>query len=277
VWAIVGSSTEGRIGVAIVGLTVLLIVVGPHVAPFGPTEIGTGPPAVGPSARHPLGTDELGRDVLSRLLSGGTSVVALPLVATCIAFLLGGLVGAVSGYLGGPVDMIATRLLDVMLALPPLLTVLVIVAAFGTSSFVIALSVSAVYAPKIARILRGATQAVATQDFVQAAQARGERALSVVVREVAPNLAASAFVEFALRFTFVIIFVATLNFLGLGIQPPSPNWAVMVTEARQYVSANPLAALAPASCIAFLSVGISLVADSVTRYLGRETFQEFLR
>ncbi len=256
---------EGRIGVSILILFVAVVVVGPVVAPFDPTESGVGIPDSGPSAAHLLGCDSLGRDVLSRLLHGGGSVIAVPLLATALAFGLGGTAGMVAGYRGGALDRLISVSVDTLLSIPPLLIVLVVITAAGSGPLVIVLSVGLVYTPRVARILRGATQGVATSEYVQAAQARGERTPWIVRQEILPNIAPTVFVEFAVRLTYVIIFVATLNFLGLGAQPPASNWGLMVAESRGTIVQSPVATLAPAIAIGMLSVGISMLADSVTQ------------
>jgi peptide/nickel transport system permease protein len=275
--SIVLGPLEGKIGVAIILLFLLVVAFGPAIAPYGPAELGLTPPNAGPSSAHWLGTDQLGRDVLSRLLCGARSVIAIPLLATTLAFAVGGLLGMISGYRGGLTDATLGRAIDIMLALPPLLIVLVVIAALGSSSAVLVVCVAAVYSPRVARVLRGATQAVTEREFVQAAQVRGERTLSVVLRELLPNMLPTVFVEYAVRLTYVIIFVATLNFLGLGLQPPSPNWGVMVAESRPTILTSPLTTIAPTLAIAAVSVGISLIADAATVRLGLQGESEFLR
>jgi len=270
-------SIEGQIGCAILLVFILMLAFGPLAAPHSPTEIGVGLPDEGPSAAHLLGTDQLGRDVLSRLLDGARSVIGLPLLATALAFVVGGLTGLISAYAGGLTDAALGRVVDILVALPPLLIVLVIIAALGSGSAVIVISVALVYSPRVARILRGATQAVVANEFVQAAQARGERALPIVLRELLPNIAPTVLVEFAVRLTYVIIFITTLNFLGVGTRPPSPNWGLMVAESRPTVLTNPVATIAPAVAIGLLCVSIGLVADSVTQRLGLKKESELLR
>ena len=154
---------------------------------------------------------------------------------------------------------------------------LVTIAALGSSNEVIAISVAVVYSPRVARVLRGAMQGVAAREYVQAAQVRGDRTLSIIVREVLPNIAPTVLVEFAVRLTYVIVFVTTLNFLGLGIQPPSPNWGLMVTEARATVLTNPVATVAPTVAIGLLCVGVGLIADAATRTLSAGQRSELLR
>ena len=268
---------EGRIGVVIVLGFLVMVFFGPALAPYGPTAIGVGVADAGPSTSHWLGTDTLGRDVYSRLLVGASSVIVTPLVATIAAFIVGGLLGLLAGYLGGTFDTVVGRTLDIFLSLPALLVVLVIIAAFGSETQVIVLSVATVYTPRVARVLRGATQGVATREYVLAAQARGERAVPIVLREVLPNIAPTVLVEFAIRLTYAIIFVTTLNFLGLGLHPPSPTWGLMVSQSRNTLLINPMATLAPTIAIGAVSVAIGLIADAITRTFGVEHTSALLR
>jgi peptide/nickel transport system permease protein len=267
------SSWEGRVGVALGIVMLAIIFLGPLVAPYDPTQIGTGKPLLGPSSEHLLGTDNLGRDVFSRFLYGGRTVLLVPLAAVLLTVLVGALPGMLAAYRGGSIDMLVTRVFDLLLTLPPLLVVLVIVSGAGTSSLVLIVSVGLIYAPRVGRIARGATQAVITTEYVQAAEARGERTLSILVREIAPNISGPLIADLALRLTYAVIFVATLNFLGLGAQPPSSDWGLSVATARTFISVQPWATLAPAIGIAALSVSFNLVADTLTRHLSREGSQ----
>ena len=270
-WRTILGTIEGRVGLTVGVLMLLLIAFGRFFAPYSPTEIGTGIATQGPSADHYFGTDHLGRDVLSRFLSGGDTIVLVPLAAVLLAFAVGGGLGMLGGYLRGRWDAVITRSFDLLLTLPPLLLVLVLIAGLGTSSLVLIVTVALVFLPRMGRVVRGATQAVVTSDYVAAAQARGERTGSILVREVFPNIAAPSIADFALRITYGVIFVATLNFLGLGAQPPEPDWGLMVADSRAYLAAQPWAALAPAFGIAALSVSFNLIADALTRHLTRET------
>ncbi len=271
IWRTLLTSTEGRVGLGLGVVMLALIVFGRFFTPFDPTEIGTGPPASGPTADNILGTDHLGRDVLSRFLAGGDTILVVPLIAVTLAFVAGGGLGMLGGYLRGWADGLITRTFDLLLTLPPLLLVLVIIAGLGTSRLVLIFTVALVFLPRMGRVVRGATQAVVTNDYVAAAQARGERTSAIVAREVLPNIAAPAIADFALRITYAIIFVATLNFLGLGAQPPQPDWGLMVAESRNFIAVAPWATLAPAAGIAALSVAFNFVADALTRHLTRES------
>ena len=271
IWRTLLTSIEGRVGIGI-GLVMLgLIAFGRFFTPYEPAEIGTGPAASGPMAGHILGTDHLGRDVLSRFLAGGDTILVVPLIAVTLAFLAGGGLGMLGGYLRGWPDALITRTFDLLLTLPPLLLVLVIIAGLGTSKVVLVLTVALVFLPRMGRVVRGATQAVVTNDYVAAAQARGERTSAIIAREVLPNIAAPAIADFALRITYAIIFVATLNSLGLGAQPPAPDWGLMVAESRTFIAVAPWATLAPALGIAALSISFNFIADALTRHLTRES------
>jgi peptide/nickel transport system permease protein len=259
---------SGAIGVAILAFVLLVAFVGPYLAPHAPTTtIGT--PLSGSSGHAPLGTDFLGRDVLSRLLFGGRSVIGLALAATALAYLIGLTIGLVAGYSQSLVDPLLMRTVDVMLAFPPLLFLLVLIAGAGQSVWVLIIGVALIQAPSISRIVRTATLEVSVRGYVEAAVARGERPSAVIAREVLPNILAPVLVDAGLRFTYSILIVASVNFLGLGLQPPSSNWALMIGENRQYISLNWLAVVAPAAMIAILTIGVNLTGDAIARSLGR--------
>lgn len=267
-------SWEGRIGIALGSAVLLLILLGPILAPHPPDAIGVGPGTSGPSADHLLGTDNLGRDVASRFLHGGRSVLFVPVAAVVVAFLIGGGAGMWAAYARGWVDLAVTRAFDLLITLPPLLLVIILITGAGTSSLVLILTVAAVFVPRVGRVVRGATQRVVTSDYIAAAQARGERTASILVRELLPNIAAPAIADFALRITYAVIFVATLSFLGLGAQPPSSDWGLMVASYRTFLPAQPWATFAPALGIALISVSFNLIADAITRHITRESSED---
>lgn len=267
--ALLGSFTA-RAGIALVALCVLVFVIGPFVAPYGPTETGVGPPASGPSWSHPFGTDALGRDVLSRFLTGGAGVILAPILAIALAFAVGGLLGMLIGYRGGWLDRTIARGLDVLMAIPALVLALVIIARWGGSTTIVVVTVAVVFAPRVAVVLRGAVRGVRNREYVRAAEARGDSTIAVLGREVLPNVTGPTLVEFGIRLTYAVLFVATMNVLGFGAQPPSSNWGLMVSESREIITLNPIAAVAPALGIAVLVVGINLVADALAAVLNRE-------
>ena len=258
-------SPEGLVG-TVVGLgMVALIVLGPFVAPSDPAAIGQGNPMEGPTWHHWLGTDQLGRDVLSRVLHGGGQILFVPVLAVLMATVFGGALGLIAGYRGGRVDRWIARIFDILLTVPPLLIVLVLVARVGPSDVVVATTVAIIFAPRTGQVVRGAAQGICRLEFVDAAIARGERTAVILWREVLPNIAGPVVADLALRLTYAIIFVSTLSFLGVGAQPPSSNWGLMVSDAENRLSQAPLLMLAPAGCIVILSISLNLIADALGR------------
>jgi len=259
---------SGAVGLAIVLLVVAVAFFGRYIAPHDPNS-PVGVPLAGPSSTAHLGTDFLGRDVLSRLLYGGRSVIGLALAATVLAYALGLAIGLIAGYSRSKIDPILMRTIDVMLAFPPLLFLLVLITGAGTGVGILIIGVAAIQAPSISRIVRTATLEVSVRGYVEAAVARGERAFAVVVREVLPNILAPVLVDAGLRFTYSILIIASVNYLGLGLQPPASDWALMISENREYISLNIWAVLAPAAMIALLTIGVNLMGDAIARSLGR--------
>lgn len=261
-------SASGAVGIGIVIFVLMVAFLGRYVAPHDPSQ-PIGIPLSGPSGDAPLGTDLLGRDVFSRVLYGGRSVLGLAALATGLAYLIGLTIGLVAGYTRSKLDPILMRSVDVMLAFPPLLFLLVLITGAGTSVGVLVIGVAAIQAPGISRIVRTATLEVSVRAYVEAAVARGERATAVIFREILPNIMAPVLVDAGLRFTYSILIIASVNFLGLGLQPPSPDWALMISENRQYISVNIWSVIAPAAMIALLTIGINLTGDAIARSLGR--------
>jgi peptide/nickel transport system permease protein len=259
---------SGAVGFGIVAFVLLVAVFGPYAAPHSSTA-PIGAPLAGPSGHALLGTDFLGRDVLSRMLDGGRSVIALAAAATALAYLVGLAIGLVAGYSRSIADPLLMRTVDVMLAFPPLLFLLVLIAGAGSSVGVLIVGVAAIQAPGISRIVRTATLEVSLRGYVEAAVARGERPFAVIRREVLPNILAPVLVDAGLRFTFSILIIASVNFLGLGLQPPSSDWARMIGENREFISINYVAVVAPATMIAILTIGVNLTGDAIARSLGR--------
>ena len=261
-------SFSGALGLTIVFVVVFVAVFGNYFAPHDPTA-PVGVPLAGPSGDAWLGTDVLGRDVFSRLLYGGRSVITLAALATGLGYLIGMSVGLIAGFSRSRVDPVLMRSVDVMLAFPPLLFLLVLISGAGTGVQVLVIGVALIQAPGISRIVRTATLEVSTRGYVEAAIARGERSYAVIVREVLPNIMAPVLVDSGLRFTYSILIIASVNFLGLGLQPPASDWALMISDNRQYIAIQAWAVLAPAAMIALLTIGINLTGDAIARSLGR--------
>jgi peptide/nickel transport system permease protein len=261
-------SATGAVGLALLLLVIGTAALGPFFAPHSPTE-PIGIPFDGPSAAAPLGYDVLGRDVLSRILWGGRSVLALAGLATLLAYAAGGLVGLLAGYSRSLLDSVLMRSADVLIAFPALLFILVLIAGAGTSKAALVAGVAIVQAPLVARIVRTATIEQAVRGFVEAAVARGESTFAILRREILPNILSPIAADFGLRFTYSIILVASVNFFGLGLQPPDADWALIISENRDGLALNPWVILVPAALIALLTVSLNLVGDAVARSLGQ--------
>ncbi|GAA1134934.1 ABC transporter permease [Ornithinicoccus hortensis] len=257
-----------RIGLVLVGLTILVAVIAPWISPYDPISTDSDNALIGASPSHWLGTDQYGRDVLSRTLEGGRFALLVSLLATTVAVVVGTLIGTVSAYYGRWVDAGITRVLDAVLAVPAVLALLLIVSVFGNSLWVLVLAISVVYVPAVARVVRGATFPVLSAGYVTAARARGEGSLAIIRREVLPNILDTVLVEFAMRASWVVLLVSTLSFLGFGVNPPTPDWGLMIQENRTALTVAPAGTLAPIVTLSVLVVGLNLAADGLGKYLG---------
>lgn len=257
---------QGKIGIPILAALLLLILIGPLVAPHDP-NLTTPNTSAAPSRAHLLGTDLLGRDILSRVLSGGGTMIVLPVIAVVIALAIATVLGIGSGYLGGRFDAVTTRVFDIQLAIPGILLALLIITGFGRGAAAVVAAVALLEIPRFARVLRSATQSVATRDYVLAARARGEGFRWIAFGEILPGIAPTFAVEAALGLTTAVLAIASLSFLGLGVQEPTANWAAMVSENHALLFSHPFGGvIVPALLIALLAVGINLTADALTRY-----------
>ncbi len=258
-WA--GLSWTGRVAAVVVLAAGLIVVFGAAIAPYSATDLNPEALLVAPSADHLLGTDNYGRDVFSRILVGGRATLLLALLCTISSMIVGAIVGITSGYIGGTYDMLVMRIADVLQSIPSLLIALLVLAVFGSSIPILVLAITLVFFPPIARIARTAALQVAKLPFTEAAKVRGEGTLSIVFREVLPNAAPTLLTEAGLRFSHSLLTLAALGFLGLGVQPPTPDWGLMVNEGRAYMSAAPWVVLAPAAAIALVVLAVNVVID----------------
>jgi peptide/nickel transport system permease protein len=254
---------QGAAGLLIVALIVLLCVLGPAVAPFDPEKIDFLGRFKPPGAAHLLGGDQLGRDVLSRLLLGARSTVPLAVAATMIGSLSGAVIGTASAYLGGRWDEAIMRTLDAVMAIPGLLLALLLVSTIGKGSVNAMLAIGIAFAPGLARVTRSVALAARRQDYVAAAIARGERGSWIVLREMLPNVVAPVVIEATIRVAFAVMLLATLSFLGLGAQPPASDWGLMVSDARQFLHQAPWMLIAPGAAIAITAIGFNLLGDGL--------------
>ncbi|WP_392507504.1 ABC transporter permease [Naumannella halotolerans] len=257
-----------RIGAVLVAVTVLVAVLGPLVTPYDPIATDSDNALAGASWAHWLGTDQYGRDILSRTVEGGRYALVVAVCATAVAVVVGTAIGTVAAYYGRFVDTAITRVLDAVLAVPSVLALLLIVSVFGNSLPVLVLAISIVYIPAVARVVRGATRPILTTGYVTAARARGESSAAIIVREVLPNILDTVLVEFAMRASWVVLLVSTLSFLGFGVSPPAPDWGLMIQENRAALTVAPAGTVAPIIALSALVVGLNLAADGLAKYLG---------
>ncbi|MDQ2066017.1 ABC transporter permease [Xinfangfangia sp. CPCC 101601] len=263
---------SAKLGMSLILLYAVLAIFAPLIAPYAEQEV------VGPTyqpwvAPYYLGTDALGRDVLSRLIYGARNTVGIALMATGLAFLIGSTLGLVAATMGGWVDTALSRLVDVLMAIPSLIFALLILTITGTSVVALILVIAVLDSTRVFRLSRAVAQGILTLDYIEVARMRGEGLGWIVRREILPNAAAPLIAEFGLRFCFVFLFIAALSFLGLGLQPPTADWGSMVRESARLISfANfsswqtatfGLAPLLPAAAIAILTVSVNLVVDWV--------------
>lgn len=255
-----------RVGAVLLLAVVGIAVVGPWVAPYGPTEaVGDGRPFIADVPGTVFGSGYLGQDVWSRFLHGGREILLSAGIATLLALVIGSALGLTAAYSRGRADNVIMRTLDVVLAFPSLLLALVVFAAFGVKNWLIVIVVAGTTVPRIARVVRGAALPVVERDFVAAAEALGESRTFIVAREVLPNVTAPLLVEASLRLAYSIGLISSLGFLGFTPKLNAPNWGVMVQEGRGTLEVQPMAVVVPVLAIAILTIGAGLVADGVTR------------
>ena len=255
---------RGAIGLVLTLFVVLVAVIGPFVAPNPPVALLTVDFGK-PSAQFWLGSDVLGRDVLSRVLNGGWTLLIMAVCATALGIIGGAAAGIAAAYLRGASDGIIMRAVDVILAFPQLVFALLLLSLLGPKLWLITLAVGVSHAPQVARVLRSATLDVSERDFVKAAELQGMRPAKVMRKEILPNLVSPLMVEAGLRMTYSILIIAGLAFLGFGPQPPAANWGVMINENREGLALNPWAVVVPALLIALLTIGMNTFTDAFAR------------
>jgi peptide/nickel transport system permease protein len=253
-----------RVGVALVGMLVLLAIIGPYVAPYGPST-PVGAPNSNPSSKAVLGTDYLGQDVLSRLLYGGRSILIIAVIATALGLVAGTAIGLVAAYSRNALDDILMRGMDVILAFPQIMLALVAVAIVGPHAWVIVVAIALTTAPRIARVARGAAQPVVERDFIAASEAMGVPRWRIVSGELLPNTLGPLMVEASLRLTYSIAVIAALAFLGLSPDPNGANWGTMINENELVLPVQPWGTVAPIIAIALLTIGTGLIGDGIAR------------
>ncbi|HEY1297950.1 MAG TPA: ABC transporter permease [Chloroflexota bacterium] len=251
------------IGMVIVGVYVAMALFANVLAPYDPLDGQLALKLQPPSAAHWLGTDELGRDLLSRLLYGARSSLEIQVAAVMFSLVVGVAWGLISGYFGGPLDEVSMRMADVLLAFPSILLAIGIVAILGNGLTSIVLAVAAISVPQFARLVRGVVLGIRETEYVEAARAIGESHSSIVSRYILPNTTAPIIVQTTLRMATVLLVASGLNFLGLGVVPPTPEWGAMLSNARQYMFQSIHVTLIPGLAITLVVIGFNLVGDGL--------------
>jgi len=251
---------SAKFGMLVVLIYSIVAIFAPFIAPYGEREI-LGRSFELWSEKYPLGTDNLGRDMLSRMIFGARNTIGLALSITILAFLLGSLTGMIAAALGGWVDQILSRIVDVLMSIPSLIFALLILSIFGTSVPYLIATITVIDATRVFRLARATAMNVVVMDYVEVARVRGEKLDWVIRKEILPNITAPLLAEFGLRFCFVFLFISALSFLGLGLQPPAADWGSMVRDNESLITFEDITPLLPAGAIALLTVAINFIVD----------------
>ncbi len=251
---------SAKFGLLIIVLYIVVAVFAPLLAPYGETQV-VGEGFAPWSGQFLLGTDNLGRDMFSRLVYGARNTLGIAFLTTTLAFLLGGLCGLVAAIMGGWIDQGLSRVVDILMAIPQLIFALLILSVVGTNATSLVLVIALLDSTRVFRLSRAVAMTVVVQDFVEAARLRGEGLWWLVTREVLPNAAAPLIAEFGLRFCFVFLFISALSFLGLGIQPPTADWGSMVRDNAVLITFGDISPLLPALAVALITVSVNFVVD----------------
>lgn len=261
---LLGESWPAMLGVGLVGFWVLVAIFAPVLAPFDPNENDyTALANPFPSALHWLGTDNQGRDILSRIIWGARTVLVVAPIAVIIAYTIGCMMGLVAGYKSGWYDIVLSRISDVILSFPVIILYMIIIANFGASAANIIVAVTFTAAPQIMRIVRGLTLDLKNLEYVAAAKTRGESGFYIMLVEILPNARGPLIVDACLRMGYTTIAIGVLGFLGLGLPPPDPDWGGMVKDTYGMMAVYPHMSLFPCAAISSLVVGFNLLADGL--------------
>ncbi len=265
-----------RIGLGIILINAFAVIFAPWIAPYSETQmfrdLGNWAP---PSAEHWLGSDQIGRDMLTRIIYGARTTILIALCATLLSFSMGILLGFTAAVLGGIVDNVLSRIVDALMAIPTLILALVVISVLGTQIYILVLVIAVLDSTRVFRLSRAIAMDVAVMEFVEAARLRGEGLVWIMRREILPNTIMPLIAEFGLRFSFAFLFIAALSFLGLGVQPPYADWGGMVRENAQVISYGIPAPLYPAGAIALLTIGVNLVVDYILARQNRSAAAAF--
>ena len=262
------SKPSGLIGLTIVLFHVVLALISPYIAPYDYKAISPNTMLLAPSVEHWFGTDSLGRDVFTRTILGGRTALTVTFFGSLIALLWGGLLGIFCGLVGGKIDDVVMRVVDAFLSIPWILAMLLIVSLLGTSTEVLIPALGFFYGKGIVRVARAATHDVIAKDFIVSARARGHSNMSIIWNEIIPNVRDAILVEGAMRWSWMLLGFSSLSFLGFGVSPPTPDWGLMISNARGLMSFAYWSVIAPIVGLSSLIIGINLTADAFAKALG---------
>jgi len=253
-------TSAGRIGLPLVMLFVVLALVGPWLAPYSPTQFHLDHVLEAPSGQFWFGTDQYGRDILSRVMAGAQSIILISTAGALLGIVLGTLVGMGKG---GKTDEVVMRIMDGLMSFPSLLMALLVLTSLSANAVNVILTIGIVFIAPVSRVMRSVTLSLKTLEFVQSARLRGEPQWYIIFREMLPNAFPTLIVEASIRLSYAILLASSLGFLGLGVQPPSPDWGLMLSESRKFIADSPWAVLFPAAAIALLVIGVNLLTDGI--------------
>jgi peptide/nickel transport system permease protein len=247
-------------GMVVIACYVVLAVFAPLIAPYSQSEIVAGQYEPW-SQQYIFGTDQLGRDLLSRLIFGARNTIGIALLTTCLSFLIGGVLGLLAATIGGWTDQLLARIVDILMAIPQLIFALMLLSIFGSAVINLILIIAVLDSTRVFRLTRAIAMNVVVLEFVEAARLQGEKLGWIMTREILPNILPPLVVEFGLRFCFVFLTISALSFLGLGIKPPTADWGSMVRENATLINYGDVTPLLPAGAIALLTVAVNFVVD----------------
>ncbi|MFI0480255.1 ABC transporter permease [Actinomadura sp. 9N215] len=262
------TSRQTRLGLIMLIAMILFAILGPLFAPHSPTAV-IAKPYASPGDGLLLGADSLGRDIVSRILSGGANLTWMGIAATFGGVTLGTTIGLVAAFAGGIVDTILMRIIDVLLTFPTVIMAILFISMVGPSRLILVILVAVGLTPGMARVMRGAARPVMRREHVMWARTIGLSSRHILMREVLPSVTSPLMVEIGLRLMWSVVGLASLSFLGFGVQPPASDWGLMVSENKDGLAIQPLAVLIPAACVALFTIGGNLFAEGAARVIGR--------
>ena len=251
------------VGAMIVGIFIFVAISGSLISPYGSDEGSLEERLAPPSKKHLLGTDDIGRDVLSRIIGGAWISLEIMLVSVIIALVIGAILGLLAGYFGGWIDHVVMRIMDIMLAFPSIFLAIAIIAVLGTGLFNVMLASGLYSVPQFARIVRASVLYLKEREFVEAARAAGESNSAIIFVHILPNALAPLIIQTTLRMATTLLTASGLSFLGLGVQPPSPEWGAMLANGRTYIMMAPHVATFPGLAIMLVAIGFNLLGDGL--------------